>query len=321
MFKLKQIFCSPEGLDTSAFFGDQGAVAEAELPDAGSAEALAMQPPVKDASDGKDPVEEDDQITTDDPNQPKHVPLGALQEERTRRKQVEDRSRELEAQNTALMDRMNQFLQLQAQQQQAAQQPQQPPAEQIPDFIDDPVGHLEGLKAQFRRELAQMQQQMQGVNQHQQQQVQFNQLAQAANIQEAEFRAVTPDYDHAVAHFQAVKQAEYAALGMDPQQAAAQLGRDSLALVQYALGNKKNPAELLYNMAKALRYTPPAADPAAPPAAPPKAPPTSLSTVPAAGRAPDEKGRLSAKDIANMPQEDFDKLFESMRDNAQRPAF
>jgi hypothetical protein len=317
MFKLKQLFCNAEGLDTSTFFGDQGTVNEAELPDASSPESQAMQPTNKDASGAEDEPETTE--NAQEGQQPeKSVPLGALQEERNLRKQLQDRERELVTQNTTLLERMNQLLQLQNQ----PQQQQQPQVQQIPDFIDDPVGHIEGLKAQFARELAQMREQFQGVSQHQQQQVQFNQLAQAANVQEAEFRSVTPDYDAAVAHFQAVKQAEYAALGMSPEQVAHQLGRDSLGLVQYAVANGKNPAEMIYNISKALRYTPAAAGQGAPAAQQqPKTPPTSLSNIPAAGRAPDEKGRLTAKDIASMPQEDFDKLFESMRDNATRPAF
>lgn len=321
MFKLKQLFCVPEGLDTSTFFGDQGNVDESTLPDASSPESLALQPPVTDASDGKDPTPDEEQ-TIDDPTQPtnKSVPLGALQEERNLRKQSQDRERELQTQNNTLLERMNQILQLQAQQAQPQQQPQQPQEEKIPDFIDDPIGHLEGVKAQFRRELAQLQQTIAGTTQHQQQEAQYRQMAVAAGAQEAAFREVTPDYDAAVQHFQAVKTAEYTALGLDETQRAQQLGRDSLGLVQYALATNRNPAELLYNMAKALRYTPaaPGADQQQQPA---KQPPTSLSNIPAAGRAPDEKGKLTAKDIAHMPQDEFDKLFESMRDNNQRPAF
>jgi hypothetical protein len=318
MFKLKQLFCAPEGLDTSAFFGGQGEVNEAELPDAGSPEALAQQPPVKDASDGKDPQVDDGTTDEDDQSQPggKHVPLGALQEERNLRKQLQDRERELVTQNTALLERMTKILELQGQ----PPKVEQPQVEQLPDFIDDPVGHINGLKAQFQRELQQLQQQLQGQGQHQQQQVQFNQMAATAAAQEASFREVTPDYDAAVAHFQSVKMAEYAAFGFSPEQCAQQLGRDSLALVQHSLSNGKNPAEVLYGMAKALRYAPSATDTTTQ-QQPAKAPPTSLSSIPAAGRAPDEKGKLTAKDIANMPQDDFDKLFESMRDNATRPAF
>lgn len=324
MFKLKHVFCEPEGLDTSSFFGDQGTVDETTLPDAGSQEALSQQPPVKDASDGKDPSDPNDE-TLDDPSATgtKSVPLGALQEERTKRQQAQDRQRELETQNNTLLERMNQILMLQQQQQQ--QTPQQPQQQQpqIPDFIDDPVGHLEGIKAQFRQEMAALQQQLQGTQQHQQATVQHQQLVQAAVAQEAQFRETTPDYDAAVAHFQAVKNAEYAAIGLDDTQRAQQMQRDSTALVQIAIQNGKNPAELLYNMAKALRYTPAAADPnAGQQPAPAKQPNTSLSNLSASGRAPDEKGKLSAKDIATMPQDEFDKLFDSLRgDSVQRPAF
>jgi hypothetical protein len=46
---------------------------------------------------------------------------------------------------------------------------------------------------------------------------------------------------------------------------------------------------------------------------PRRAAPTSLSTLPASGRAPDQQGAVNAKAIAAMSNEEFDQMFESMR--------
>lgn len=311
-------FQEPEGLDTASFFGtDQAPVDEATLPDATSDESLAMQPAPKDSSDGQDPPA--DGVTTEDPPADgKGVPLGALQEERTKRQQAQDRVQALETQNNTLLERMNKFLM----DQQAPKQ-EAPPAPQIPDFIDDPVGHIEGLKAQFQQELVALRQELSGNTQYNQQQAQHNQLLQQVVVHENEYRAKTPDYDQAVDHFRAMKANEYAVLGLNQVQIQQQLSKDATGLAQMAMQRNQNPAEVLYSMAKALGYKAgtPTTETGQPPA-PPKAAPTSLSSLPATGRAPDEKGKITAKDIATMSNEDFDKMWEGMKENSvQRPAY
>lgn len=309
-----------EGLDTSTFFGDQGLVDESTLPDATSEEALAMQPPSKDQSDGK---EVDEEGTTEEQQPDGKVPLGALQQERQKRQQTQDRMRELEVQNNTLIERMDKLLTLQQQQQQ--QPPQQQVQEiQIPDFIDDPVGHLEAKERMWQQRFEQLAGQLNGTTQQQQAQQQHQQLVQLAGIKEQEFRTVTPDYDDAVGHFRAVKAAEYAALGLDALAINQQLAKDCTGLVAMAVQRNSNPAELLYNLSKALGYRgkqpPSGGDDGAPPAVPPKAP-TSLSTLSADGRAPDQTGRVKARDVANLSNEEFEKLFNSMRDGSvSRPA-
>lgn len=310
-----------EGLDTSTFFGDQTIVDESTLPDATSDEALAMQPKGKDAAEG-DPPADDGNNNLEPPKG--NVPLGALQEERSKRQQAQDRQRELETQNNTLMERMNQILLLQQQQQQPKPQEQQV---QIPEFLDDPQGHIAALKQQFETQLSEVRQQLSGHNQQAQQQQQYHQLVQNVSVREQEFRSATPDYDAAVAHFQAVKSAEYAAMGLDPVTVKQVMSRDMAGLAQFAFQQNQNPAQVLYNIAKAVGYAPGkggggddgGGNDLTPTA--PKTPPTSLSNIPASGRAPDERGRISAKDIATMSNEDFDKLFDGMKgDGVQRPA-
>lgn len=229
------------------------------------------------------------------------VPLGALQQERARRQQAQQEVAQLQAQ----------LQQFQAQQQQAQQQTE------IPAFVDDPEGHLEGLKKQFTQELENLRQGQQQQVQEQQFRAQVSEVAQHTVQAEAQFRQSTPDYDAAVEHMSAlakahVRQAQPGATDAEVQQA------EATALLQFALQCQQqglNPAEALYQRAVANGFQ--ASHRRSQPI---RKAPTSLSDTSGSTRAPDQRGTPTAKDIAGMSNDDFDKLFESMR-NAERPQF
>lgn len=112
------------------------------------------------------------------------MPLSALKEERQRRQQMAAQLEQERAQHLALQQQVNQYL---AQQQQAEQ------AAQIPDFADDPEGHVKGLAQQFEQRLTDMQGQQQQVVQQQQvqQTIQAAVQAEAAAMErfgEADYR-------------------------------------------------------------------------------------------------------------------------------------
>lgn len=318
----RPVLMEEEGLDTSTFFGGQDVVDETTLPDANSPELLEQTPETGAVDQLPADADETDPTKAEQPAQGRkqYVPLAALQEERAARQAERD-------ENRVLQERMNQFLQWQMQQAQQ-QQPQQPQEEQIqiPAFVDDPEGHINGLRAQVQRELDALRHQSAQQQQHVQVSAQQQQLAIEVNAAEATFRQAEPNYDAALNHFNAVKVAEYMAFGFSELQARQQLSRDYQGIALGAKQTNKNPAEVVFNIAKALGFKPaaPAAAPGngAPPAGAPKKAPTSLSTLPAAGTAPDEKGPMSAKQVAQMSNEEFDKFFEEMaRNSVQRPAF
>lgn len=238
------------------------------------------------------------------------VPLGALQKERAARQQAQAQLAQMQAQ----------LQQLQAQQQQASAQQQtaQQQAE-IPAFVDDPEGHLEGLKKQFTQELETLRQGQQQVQQEAQFRQQVSEVAQHTVQSEAQFRAQQPDYDQAVAHMSElakaqVRQALPGATDAEVQQA------EATALLSFAVQCQQqglNPAEALYQRAVANGFQ--ASHRRSQPI---RKAPTSLSDTAGSARAPDQRGNVSAKDIANMSNADFDKFFNEMAAGAnQRPAF
>lgn len=308
-----------EGLDTSTFFGDQAMVDESTLPDVSVAGDAPGNPQQEEPAPTPDPTPQplaDETIEHEgkDGQRKQFVPLGALQEERTKRQDAQQRE-------TQLLERMNRLLEAQAQAQLQTQQPQQEPEKpiEIPAFVDDPEGHLNALKQQFQRELDTIRQGQAQTSQQQQAQQQLQQLAATVGQQEAAYRQTTPEYDQALAFFNERKTAEYMALGLDAGAAAQQLARDYQGLAIRAQQANTNPAQMLHNIAKALGFT--AQQQPQQGQQPPKQAPTSLSTINGSSRAPDQRGNVTAKDIATMSNEDFDKFFNDMaKGSTQRPA-
>lgn len=304
---------------------------ETGLPDAGTDEAnegldLEGQYDLTDPPGG----EEEPDDTGDQPQGRKQlVPLGALQEERTKRQNYERELEESRAQQQRMQDRFNEMMmRLQGVQ---TEKPAEPQEEAIPDFHDDPAGHVAALTRNFEKRMSEMQAFVQQSQGQSAQQTQVQQLAQQATAAEVEFRKTAPDYDQASDYFRERKLAEYEALGLDPAAAVAQLARDCTGLVQMAAQQKRNPAEAMYKLAKALGYTPQTApkpqqqgQPPAQQQRPAAKAPTSLANVHGAPKAPDEDngGEMSLAKVANMSDKEFDKFFNDMgKGSVQRPKF
>lgn len=241
------------------------------------------------------------------------VPLAALHEERTKRQELEQRNRDQQA----LIDKANERL---AKLFEAQQQVQQPPAQQevVPAFTDDPEAAFLHVQKQLADTQRQMQEYVQNLGQQQQAQQQQVQLAQNVSAQEATYTQTVPDYPQAADHFYRQKVAEYTAICGDQNRAVAQVRQDYHGIAMLAQQLGKNPAELMYNAAKAMGYVPGAKAPAGNQRR--EEPPTSLANAHGTSRAPDEKGAITAADIANMSEKEFDDFFNGMaRKGIQRP--
>lgn len=283
-------------------------------------EGTEHEPGALDLGGGADPT----LVNTDEhgemPPTRKTVPLGALQEERTRRQELQDQLKQQSELNAKMQERFQQMME-------RLTTPQPQPAEQpveIPAFIDDPEGHINGLRQQLERELNQVRQAQQALMGNQQQSVHVQQLAQYVAASEREFQAVQPDYSKAAEHFAARKTAEYLALGATPEQARAALMQDYQNIAMASQQRGVNPAETLYKMATATGYTAQAAGQQQQPAPgqPAKQPNTSLSTLGGAPKAPDEQGGVSLESVANMSDAEFDKFWKQMeRGSRQKPKF
>jgi hypothetical protein len=230
------------------------------------------------------------------------VPYGALNEERTKRKSLEA---QLQAQTQQLQ-------QLQAQwqaAQQAQQQAQQEAA--IPAFEDDPQGHIEAVKQQFKQELENLKN---GPAQQQQAAVQHQQVTAAIISLEQQFMASVPDYEQAVDLVQ--RNADSQIRAMYPQATEQQLAETRAAALnefsRHCLANGINPAQQIYTKAQELGHKSAGQQR--------KEPPTSLSNAHGSSRAPDERSNLRAADISSMSESEFDQLWASMsRKGVQRP--
>jgi len=248
----------------------------------------------------------------------KSVPLGALQEERMRRKEAQDQAAQLQQQFAALQQQQAQ--QQAAIQQYIAQQQQAQLEAQIPAFEDDPEGHLNAVKAQMANELGQMRNQLETQQRVAQFSAQLQQevtaMAPAISSAEDELRAeVGSHYDEACAHVNRLAMERMRQLHpyADPQALEQTKNAAVIQFMRDHVSRGESPARTIWNLAQQLGFVPSGQRV---PGQERRQAPTSLSNIPAAGRAPDEKGKLSAKDIANMPQDEFDQMFESMRRGA-----
>ena len=245
------------------------------------------------------------------------VPLGALQQERIKRQELQ---LELEAHRQQLAALQQQQAQWQQYQQQVEQQAA---ADAIPAFEDDPQGHIEAVKNQFRQELDNLKQ----GQAHQQEVAQFQQdlavVMPAALEAEARFIEQHPDYGEA---FNVVQSNVEAQLRQQyPQADAAQLNLvRTAALVAFnkqCQANGVDPCAHIYNRAQALGYSPgqrvPASQGYQVTDTPRKEPNTSLSNLSGSARAPDEKGKMTSDRVSAMSDQEFDDFFASM-DRASR---
>ncbi|MNQ69087.1 hypothetical protein D3C85_836650 [compost metagenome] len=213
---------------------------------------------------------------------------------------------------------------MQLQQQQWAnyqqQLQQQAAIDAIPDFDEDPRGHVEGVKHQFRQELENLRQ-----GQAQQQAaVDFQRdvatVMPAAVAAEARFRESNPDYDEAFNIVQSNVESQLRQMYPQVEPGAFNTLK-TVALVQFTKqcqANGVDPCQHIYNQAQQMGFTPGKRVPGAQSqgyqvaAQPRVSPNTSLSSLSGSPRAPDEKGKMTSAQVSDMSDKEFDEFFEQM---------
>lgn len=242
-----------------------------------------------DAEEGRDPHR-------------KTVPLGALQEERTRRQQLQAQLQQVAEHNAAMQAQYQQAL---AQQQAALQAQQQAAAEaSMPAFSEDPEGYIKAREQQFQQALEQMQNNQ--LAEQQSRQLAAHVTAEMENARtsveplEAEFMAEHPDYPEAWAVV-----GQDVAAKLQQQYPGASPGElqflQTVAALQFLKGCQAqgiNPAEHVYRKALSLGHR---AGQRAPNAAPRQAQPVHQVSQP------------SLQDIAAMDDAQFDAFFAQMK--------
>ncbi|MFB1632490.1 hypothetical protein [Pseudomonas sp. AP-1] len=266
---------------------------------------------VRDAHNSDEPpsndtLDEGDHVPPANQNGRKQVPLQALQEERQRRQQMQAQLEQERAQAQALQQ---QIAQLQAAQQQAA----------IPEFADDPEGHVRALTEQFEQRLAQQQQQI-DVRQFQDNvQREASAVMPSLNAAEAALKAEVGDdsyqaaFEHVDRHVTAQLQAMHP--GADPQMLSQVKGLASLQFLQQCQANGIDPARHVWEFAQQLGFTPGARVPNAADGLPRVARVPGNTSLGSLGGASDPtvNGKLTADRVSAMSDAEFDKLCADMR--------
>ena len=169
------------------------------------------------------------------------VPIAALHEERERRKELQ---RQVEAVTRRTDERLNAIAQ------KLAPQPEPVAKREMPDPERDTVGAVKmtaeevKILSDFKRQIETRAAQAQTVQAV---------LGQASQL-EREFVQTTPDYHEAGAFLRTARAQELAALGVDPYRAQQIVAAESVQLAHAALQHGRNPAQVIYTLAKTRGY-------------------------------------------------------------------
>ena len=176
--------------------------------------------------------------------QERFVPLQALQEERAEKKQLREELRQYREWQAQLAQRLQQ-MPIQRQGQQPLPDPQTKPL----DYINHVLGNVQATTA----ELQQWRQQQE---QAAQQRAAVQQVTDWASAQEQEFAKSQPEYHEAYRYAADARDKELQALGYaDPAARAAIVRQNTVEIINNAIQQGRNPAELVWEYAKGRGFT------------------------------------------------------------------
>lgn len=231
------------------------------------------------------------------PGEQSKVPLGALQEERTKRQTAEKRMEELGGAVALLLQRLTPG------NDGAAPGAAAEVVQKEPTLQEDPFYHLEKLSGALAN-----------IEQARQQEAQHRIISERTLRDERDFAAVNPDYPVAMNHLIQTRDLELQAMGYDdPKQRSAIISNDAQTIARGAMAKGKSIAEAVYDLAKLRGYAG-----KAPPKAEPLAAESKMTMVEDAANAARSlsggsgaaAAPLSAEALANMSDEDFDRVSE-----------
>lgn len=243
----------------------------------------------------------------------KYVPHGALHEERMRRKELADELRKTQ-------EKMSQFESLR---EELAEIRRQKQAEQAKKFEDDPVGAIKEQQDKIVTEISQFKQQ-----QEQNEKLTKEQAAMQARERELfnttqtmarEYAQENQDYPQALDFVmsQWTKQAQV--MGFKSQQELDHvLTRQALALADHAIARGQNPAAVVHELAKSWGFKFEAPKPTAEQTLDKLEKGQQAAKSNGATTGQSKSGDISLKDIEDMSDAAFDKLWADMEKSARR---
>lgn len=174
-------------------------------------------------------------------------------------------------------------------------------AAKIPDFAEDPEGHVKGAVKPLAEKLDKLEKADQERQAQLAQTQQLQTLLNQVGAKETEFKATTPDYDAALAHVRESRRAELSALypTATQEQITAQITREEIQTAAVVMQAGANPAATVYKLAELRGYR--KAAPPPPPAPPPAAAPdrSAVSTLGGSG------GAAAPADTGDDPLDEF----------------
>lgn len=222
------------------------------------------------------------------------VPHQAMHQERTKRQELERKVAELEAKLT-------------------------PKAEE-PEFVD-PLENPEGYRKYDEWSRAQALKRVEEWETKQAETQKQQQRFQEASRLEAEFAAQTPDYQSAAQFLHQTRVTELRSMGYADQEISQQIAKDANALFDAASSVGMNPAELLYIRAQRAGYAKAEAQPEG------QSEEDKIVQLNEAQRKTQgvssaggskQSGRLTATQLAEMSEAEFDKVLKERPDEVQR---
>lgn len=181
-----------------------------------------------------------------------------------------------------------------------------------PDPTTDPFGHLQHQIAQVQATLQGLQSQSAQLEAQQIQHAQIQGLVGQARSARDAFMKTTPDFKDAYEHIRNIRASDLRDAGVPEHLIPVALLQDEIALTQQAVAAGKNPAAVLYDIAKRHGY---AAKPAAPAASSPAARIEALKAGVAAAKDVPRTGmgdlHITPETLKNASPSDLDKLVQS----------
>lgn len=175
------------------------------------------------------------------------VPLQALQEERAEKRQLREELRQYREWQAQLAQRL----------QQASINLGQPPAEQVPDPKTQPLEYINHVLGNVQATTSELQQWRQQQETAAQQRAAVQQYAAWATAQEQEFAKNQPEYPDAYRYAAETRDQELRSLGYeDPAARAAIVRMNTAEIINNAVQQGRNPAELVWEYARARGYQP-----------------------------------------------------------------
>lgn len=181
---------------------------------------------------------------------PKFVPLGALHEERQKRKNAEAHARQQQSEHAQYQrqaqERLDYLHRLATQNQE--------PQREVPSLEDDPLSNIGATVHDMRQQMQQMRDQQHQERQEQQQNIAVRNFVSTVDASEKHLAKERPDYFEAVHWAKTKKAQEYVAVGFTEEGAWNRVQQEAQQIAIEALQRGESPAEVGYRLASAIGY-------------------------------------------------------------------